>query len=181
MKLTTYIQYTEAIKYMEAVERAPYTLNTLVTINIEMLGVPAKNCSAYLRESLQRLKKLLARRECPWSAVWVLENSLKSKVHAHVIIHRNEFFLRDHCYFRRLLKQALGFVRYPAKMLQFTAFRKYLPYALNLERVMNYSLKGIRPEVAKSLCLYWKPQGKIYGKRIGWYRYDKEERISHAC
>ena len=93
MKVSYCIEYQQAMRFhqrLEAFQQQMRPVNTLLTINLEQLGCAEIECSRYLQASLQRLRKNILRRGCPWSLVWVLENKPVVGVHAHILIHRNQ-------------------------------------------------------------------------------------------
>lgn len=146
-------------------------VNTLTTVNLEQLGIPPVECATYLRKSLQKLRKLIERRDCPWCVAWVLENSPMNGVHVHILIHRNLPLMNDWRAFRMLVLKAFNQPKPPPRVIRSCKFRAWVQsYEQSRGNLENYLLKGIRPEVAALLNINATSQGVIYGKRIGWSR-----------
>ncbi|MEX1036895.1 MAG: hypothetical protein WDZ54_13165 [Sneathiella sp.] len=146
-------------------------MNTLTTVNLERLGIAPPECSSYLRKSLQKLRKLIERRDCPWCVAWVLENSLTNGIHAHILIHRNPSLMSDWREFRALVLRAFNQPKPPPRAIRSCKFRTWFQtYEQSRGNLENYLLKGIRPEVAALLDINATSQGVIYGKRVGWSR-----------
>ncbi|MZR23893.1 hypothetical protein GQF03_16270 [Sneathiella chungangensis] len=174
MKVSHYIHYPEACRFLGAVEQSQLMgrpVNTLTTVNLEQLGIPPEDCSCQLRYSLQKLRKLFDRRGCPWCVAWVLENSDRNGVHTHILIHRNPPLMRDWRAFRALVLKAFNQPKPPPRAIRSCKFRTWFQsYEQSRGNLENYLLKGIRPEIAGLLDINATPQGMIYGKRIGWSR-----------
>ncbi|MAL79116.1 MAG: hypothetical protein CMN55_08395 [Sneathiella sp.] len=171
MKVSHYIHYPEACRFLVAVEQSQLAgrpVNTLTTVNLEQLGIPPVECSHYLRYSLQKLRKLFERQGCPWCVAWVLENSKRNGVHAHILIHRNPPLISDWRAFRVLVLKAFNQLKPPPRAIRSCKFRTWFQsYEQSRGNLENYLLKGIRPEVAGLLDINATPQGVIYGKRVG--------------
>ncbi|MZR29628.1 hypothetical protein [Sneathiella litorea] len=174
MKVSHYIHYPEASRFLKAARESKKLgkpVNTLTTVNLEQLGIPPMECSNYLRNSLQKLRKLFERRECPWFVVWVLENSDRNGIHAHILIHRNAPLMNDWREFRTLVLRAFNQPKPPPATIRSCKFRTWFQtYEQSRGNLENYLLKGIRPEVASLFDINATSQGVIYGKRVGWSR-----------
>lgn len=144
-------------------------LTCFITAHLEKAGIAPDMASRWMRQHLELLKKYHERNGMFFSCIWVLENSGKNGVHAHVLIHRPAV-LPMHPMTYRARVQRMFKLPNRKGMLKVEKFYGWQSYAENLEQVENYILKGIRPEVASRFNVKPFPQGVIIGKRIGWSR-----------
>lgn len=140
-----------------------------MTIHLESAKIKQKTASLHLRQSLQRLKKYHERNGMPYSCGWVLENGSVKGVHAHIALHRPAMMpMHPTSYWWASLRCFQ--VKRSKGVLQCRRFHSWQSFDRNLSEILDYMLKGLRPDVAEILNCPHTDQGLIYGKRIGWSR-----------
>ena len=179
MEQSQYIQLPQALAFYKAASEA-YRVDTpwncFITLHLETAGILPKEASKHVRESLQRLGKYHRRNGMAFSYGWVLENALVKGVHVHILVHRpKELPMHPMSYYWAILR--LFRIKREKGILKTEKFYVYQSYHINIARVLDYTLKGLRSGAEGQFAditgfKLGRPvnEGLIYGKRIGWSR-----------
>jgi len=159
-----HIELPDARSFKAAIDRSfliGTSPNLFLTINLEQIGVAPEQCCQEwknLRDKIQRSYKSI---EHPFSCLWVFENSTASGVHVHALIHTPQ----------QPPKKTLESIfakHFKPRPIPIRAIKKSPITELN--GLVDYCLKGIRPCHANFINRAYEPQGQIIGRRIHWTR-----------
>lgn len=173
MRVSSYIQYPEALGLLEARRRSEelgMPLNCWITLHLESVGIAPNLASLHFRQGLSRLQKYHKRQGLPFCALWVLESKNIVGVHAHVLVHRPRTLETAYRDYRKRLLECFRITNKKGS-LRVEKVGGYPSRETNIERAVFYMLKGLRPEAAMLLGYNRiEFQGKVVGKRVGWTR-----------
>ncbi len=179
MKASSYIQLPQAVGFIEAASKAYYCdvpWTTHIVIHLEQSGVSPFNAAKHVQHSVHKLGKYHKRNGMAFSYGWVLENAPVKGTHLHLLVHR-PYPLPMH--YMKYRWAVLKIFKLPNKqgMLQVRKFWTHQSYQRNLEALVDYVLKGIRPGTEEMFIDQTgifigraEEQGIIYGKRVSWSR-----------
>lgn len=179
MKHSQYIQLPQALSFYEAASeayRVDKPWNCFITLHLETAGISPREASKHVRESLQRLGKYHKRNGMAYSYGWVLENAPVKGVHVHILVHRPQNMpMHPMSYYWAILR--LFRIKRVKGVLRTEKFWAYQSYNMNIAKVLDYTLKGVRlgteqsfKEITGFKIGRAKNEGLIYGKRVGWSR-----------
>lgn len=159
-----YIEKSDALNFKAAVQRSieqQMPPNRFMTINLEAIGVDPKGCCAEwkaIRDKIQRYYKISG---YFFVCLWVFENSTNNGVHLHALIH--EPSPKPDKTLSSIVREHFKTVSIPTRAI------KTQPIT-DLNSLVDYCLKGIRPCHAAFIDRDYYPQGQIIGRRLHWTR-----------
>jgi len=164
-----YLERHEAVKLRTAAFNSKaigYPFTHFLTINLGLLGYAPIDCMKSWQTMQRAMKGLHRRHSLPFVIAWVFERQATG-VHVHCLIYLGDLSGKD---YRPHLLKALNLKHPPRGSIDITAFHSNKSWQTNMDGLLDYMCKGIRPEHADMIDKQAKQQGFIIGKRYGFTR-----------
>lgn len=143
-----------------------YPFTHFLTINLWAFGYSRRDCLKGWQKMRRAMKRLHRRNDLPFVVAWIFENR-ELGAHVHCLICLGGMSSKD---YRRILREALKATALPTNTISVRAFHADKSWETNMENLLNYMCKGVRPEHKESVDWEIKEQGFIVGKRFGCTR-----------
>ncbi len=158
------VEKLRAAAFRSKVIGFPFT--HFVTINLGSFGYAPLDCPKTWQSMQQAMRRLHRRMNLPFVIAWVFERQ-ETGVHVHFLVYLGNRTGRE---YRPLLLSILRLNRRPVGAINIKQFYRRSSWQWNMNTLLDYMCKGIRPEHSDMIGRAAVQQGFIIGKRYGFTR-----------